>query len=106
MPETASRSALENALIAYAPRERRPHARAFLKALSLDELLFLGEFLGSCILITSAINMDTWDAVCHNAHARHHRMCRMTLRERNDTARKLVVVSEFAECCGILVKFH
>jgi hypothetical protein len=106
LAETASRTALERALIDYVPRDREAFARAFLSGLSVDELMFLAEFLGSCILITSAIKMDTWDAVCHRAQAFHRELERRPDNQRQDTDHKLILLSEFAACCGFLIKFR
>jgi hypothetical protein len=106
MAETASRTSLENALRLYAPPNRQNAASCFLEALSVDELLFLADFLGSCILITSAINMDTWDAICHNARAWHRQMDRMSPAQRQDVSHKLMLVTEFAERCGFVIKYR
>jgi hypothetical protein len=106
LAETASRSALESALALYAPLNRQAVARTFLGALAIDELLFLADFLGSCILTTSAVDIDTWEAFCH--HAQRHRtgMKQMTMRQREDADHKLILVTEFAACCGFPIKFR
>ena len=44
------RSALEAALIACADSPRKAKARRFLSGLSCDELQYIAEFLGACIL--------------------------------------------------------
>jgi len=104
LAETASRPDLENALSLYAARDREGVAKSFLEALSVDELLFLAEFLGSCILITSTVNIGTWNAVAHRAKAVHRGLERMTPKRREDFAHKLIVLSEFAACCGFMLK--
>ena len=96
MAETASRSALENALLLYASQDREEVAKTFLHVLSVDELLFLAEFLGSCILIASSGDMNTWDAIARRANTSH---------QGEDANHKLMLMSEFAACCGFLVKF-
>ena len=106
MAETASRLALESALREYAPRERQVFAQAFLEGLSVDELLFLAQFLGSCLLITSAIRMATWDAFCQRAHSCHRDLERMTAAQREDADHKLILMSEFAACCGFVIKYQ
>ena len=106
LAEIASRTALEKALADYIPPDREAFSKAFLSGLSNDELLFLGEFLGSCILITSAINMDTWDAICHGADAFRRSRQRMTDRQREDADHKLILLGEFAACCGFVIKFR
>jgi hypothetical protein len=100
-----SRSALENALFSYAPRAQEGAIKNFLGGLSVDELLYLAEFLGSCILIASAAKTDIWDVIVHRAHACQRRV-RLTARQREDTDHKLLLVSEFAARCGFLVKFR
>ena len=44
------RSTLEAALVACAETPWRPGARRFLRGLSFDELEYIAEFLGACIL--------------------------------------------------------
>ena len=66
MVETASRMAMENALTLYAPHQRQTAARAFVDALAVDELLFLAEFLGGCILATSVTGHDICPRHSHN----------------------------------------
>ena len=105
MAETASREALQNALVLYAPAGRELFAKVFLEALSVDELLFLAEFLGSCILVTSTIDMGTWDAVFHRAQSCHRAIDKMNVWQREDMDHKLIVVTEFAERCGFAIKF-
>jgi hypothetical protein len=104
--ETASRSVLEKALYLYAPLDRQGVARTYLAALSVDELLFLADFLGSCILITSTTEIDIWDAVSRCAQTYQSGMKKMTVKQRQKADHKLVLVSEFAACCGFLVKFQ
>jgi len=104
LAETASRTALENALFAYAPLDRQACARTFLEALAMDELLYLAEFLGSCILITSATSMDIWDAIGHRAQESHRLLAKRS--SSDDADHKLVVLSEFAACCGFIIRFR
>ena len=105
MAENDRRMALEEALIDYVPPDRQVLASAFFSGLSLDELLFLAEFLGSCLLITSAAKMHAWDAVCHQAHAFRGVECRSD-RQREDSDHKMVVLWEFAECCGFGIRLR
>jgi hypothetical protein len=101
LDEIARRMALEKALADYVPPDREALSRAFLSGLSVDELLFLAEFLGSCILISSAIRMDTWDAIGHEARA-----FRRSREQREDADHKLILLSEFAACCGFVIKYR
>jgi hypothetical protein len=106
LAEPVCRTALESALLSYAPANRESFAQTFLEALSLDELLFLADFLGSCILITSAINMHTWDAICHQAHAWQRRRETMSPAQRQDAGHKILVLSQFAESCGFVIRLR
>jgi hypothetical protein len=58
--------------------------------LATDELLFLAEFLNSCTLTGSTIHVDKGDAIRH----------------RQNRVHKLMVLSEFAGCCGFMVTFR
>jgi hypothetical protein len=100
LDEIAKRAALEKALIDYVPPDREVAAIAFLSGLSMDELLFLAEFLGSCLLISSANSTETWDAVWHQAHSFHRG------QHGEDMDHKLILVSEYAACCGLAIKFR
>lgn len=104
MAETASRMALESALCLYAPRDRQGLAKTFLEALSVDELLFLAEFLGACILIGSVMDLATGEAIRQRANAFRGSMERMNARRRDDMSHKLILVTEFAACCGFSVR--
>ena len=100
MAETASRTALENALYLYAPVNRQEGAKDFLEGLATTELLFLAEFLGSCILITSAADIKTWDAISHRAKVWQRKLRYVNSPQREDLEHKLIVVKEFAARCG------
>jgi hypothetical protein len=93
--------ALENALFDYVPRNKEAFARAFLSGLSADELVFVAEFLGSCVLITSGVRVNTWDAVCNRAGA----FCRGR-EHQEDSDHKYMLLSEFAACCGFAIRYR
>ena len=100
MAETASRTALENALFTYAPSGCQAGAKAFLAGLSVDELLYLAGFLGSCILTTSVIQLDTWEVIFHRARSAQRKLKTLHPIEREDLEHKLILVTEFASRCG------
>jgi hypothetical protein len=100
LDEIARRAALEKALIDYVPPDREVAAMAFLSGLSMDELLFLAEFLGSCLLINSGVTTESWDAVWHQTRSFHRG------EQGEDTDHKFILVSEFAACGGLAVKFR
>ena len=104
MAETVRRTALENALVLYAPLDRQLRAKTNLETMSVDELLVLAEFLGACILTTAAVTIDTWDAIRHRAKAYHRGMYLMNEQQREDAAHKVILVSEFAACCGLAIR--
>lgn len=98
MAEIASRTALEQELFLYVPPDRQAFAGAFLSGLSGDELFFLSECLGSCMLIPAANQIDAWDAVCRKVHSPR--------RGLEDGDHKLVLLREFAAGCGFQVRFR
>lgn len=103
MAETASRTALENALYLYASEGRQAAAKSFLEGLATTELLFLAEFLGSCILITSAADIKTWEAICHRAKMWHRKLRYVNSPHREQLEHKLILITEFAARCGVRV---
>ena len=100
MAETASRTALENALFLYAPSGCQADARAFLEGLAVDELRYLAGFLGSCILTTSTVDLTTWEVIYNRAKAGQRKLKFLPPPEREDLAHKLILVTEFAARCG------
>jgi len=94
LAETASRPALEKALYAYARPDRMQLVKNLLEVLSLDELQFLAEFLGSCILVSSATNMSTLDVIGR------------AVPMGNDADHKLALAGEFATRCGFVIKMR
>ena len=104
MADTASRPALQNALLQYAQRDRHNAARAFLDALSVDELLFLAELLGACILHTSTRETDTWSVVRERVDF-YRQATYISQRQREDADHKMMVIAEFAGHCGCALKF-
>jgi hypothetical protein len=94
LAETASRPALEKALYAYAPPDRTQVVKDLLDVLSIDELRFLAEFLGSCILISSATNMSTLDVIGR------------AVPMGDDADHKLALAGEFATRCGFVIKIR
>jgi len=91
---------LENALSLYAPSGCRAASKSFFDGLSLDELQYLAEFLGSCILITSEIDVTTWDTIRHRAKVWQRRLASLDQTRREDLEHKLILVTEFAARCG------
>ena len=101
LAETASRTALENALFLYAPQDRQQAARIFLEALAVDELLFLAGFLGSCILASSTFRVDIRQAIRHRANTMRNRRDKIGPRQREDLGHKLILVGEFVSRCAL-----
>jgi hypothetical protein len=97
LAETANRLALINSLSLFAARHRMPVAKSFLDALSFDELLFVAEVVGSCILISRMGEAGTWDIIGP---------CATVFRNASgEEAHRLMVLTEFACCCGVALKF-
>ena len=99
MAETASRLALTNSLSLFAARDRVSIVKSFLEVLSFDELLFLAEFVGSCILASWSEDCSTWDVICKRASI-------LKNGQPGDEGHKLMVLTEFAACCGVVLKFR
>jgi hypothetical protein len=100
LAETASRTALENALFLYAPPGCQAAVTSFLEGLAVDELRYLAEFFGSCILTSSAANLGTWDLVGHRIEAAQRKLKKLRPAFHEDTEHKLLLVTEFAARCG------
>jgi hypothetical protein len=88
--KTASRHTMILALSAWAGDGVGTRARRFLSGLSSDELQFLAEFVGACIL-ESADDVETAAAM---VQWRHCRMVERSLQHR-DHEHKILVLREF-----------
>jgi hypothetical protein len=86
----ASRNTMILALSAYAETGVRTHARRFLSGLSSDELQFLAEFVGACILESSG---DTASAIAA-VQLRHCQGPEPDL-QHHDREHKILVLREF-----------
>ena len=86
----ATRNTLITALIACADEILRPRLRRFLQGLSNDELQFLAEFLGSCILESS----EDPARAAPEVHVHQSRMARASMR-RSDHEHKVILLREF-----------
>src|SRR5215475_3144525 len=85
-----TRNTLIAALLACADESLRPRSRRFLQGLSSDELLFLSEFLGACILESS----EDLARAAPRIHIHESRMARASLR-RGDHEHKMILLREF-----------
>ena len=97
----ASRNNLITALVSCAGCGVRARARRFLTGLSADELEFIAEFLGSCILESSGDLLHAASSVqSHQA-----RMARASLR-RTDHENKMILLREYLHCSGRDLTFN
>jgi hypothetical protein len=95
------RNSLVAALVAYADRPLKAKARRFLAGLSSDELQFIAEFLGSCILESQTR--------CAGDRAELAERIARFQRARTDRARKIardqelkmILLLEYLCCSGI-----
>jgi len=85
-----TRNTLIVALVACSDETVKPRARQFLLGLSCDELQFIAEFLGACILESS-------EEVARAADAVHRRQSGMPCYEE-----KIPILREFLDRCGPL----
>lgn len=90
-----TRNTLITALVSCAEPEGQSRARRFLTGLSADELEFIAEFLGSCILESSEDLSRATD--CVQAH--QGRMARASLR-RTDHEIKMILLREYLQFRG------
>ena len=99
-----TRNTLVAALVACSDGTVKGRARRFLRGLSLDELQFIAEFLGACILESSSLESSIpgssehvargWNAV----HAYESQMSRASLQGGQED--KILVLREFLGRCG------
>jgi hypothetical protein len=85
-------------LCLFAARDRETTTRSFLEVLSFDELLFLAEFVGSCILIRWTGDIGAWDVICQRSA--------IFRNASPEEGHKLMVLTEFAARCGVAMKFR
>lgn len=92
------RDSLVAALIACADQPSKPKARRFLAGLSADELQFIAEFLGSCILDSQEPRSLSRPALAERvARFQLVQSCRRPARS-NDREHKMLVLLEYLRC--------
>jgi hypothetical protein len=92
-----TRNNLVTALVACAGGNVRSRARRFLLGLSADELQFLAEFLGSCILESS----DDSNRAAQMVQLYQARFARETCR-RSDHEHKMILLREYLDRTGAI----
>jgi len=95
------RNSLVAALVACADQPLKAKARRFLAGLSSDELQFIAEFLGSCILESQARSArDRAELAERIAHFQNARTgC--ARKHARDQELKMILLLEFLCCSGI-----
>jgi hypothetical protein len=91
----ATRNSLIAALLVCAEDAFQPRSRRFLQGLSSDELQYLAEFLGACILESS----EDLSVSAPNVQLHQSRMARASLR-RSDHEHKMILLREFLRFSG------
>ena len=95
------RNSLVAALVACADQPLKAKARRFLAGLSSDELQFIAEFLGSCILESQARSArDRAELAERIARFQHARTDRARKHAR-DQELKMILLLEYLCCSGI-----
>jgi hypothetical protein len=97
------RSALVTALAAAADSSQRNHARKFLQGLSGDELQYIADFLGACILEASG------NCLCSRSHLadritefqQARGICPLTAQSASDQDHKMILVLEYLGRSGL-----
>jgi hypothetical protein len=97
------RVALVRALCSCVGDGKRGRARRFLQGLSADELQYIAEFLGSCILETEQQLGSTWGQLAEDV-VRFER-CRRAAAPRKkarpqDEDHKMILLFEYLSCCN------
>ena len=90
-----TRNTLVAALVSCSDGTVKTRARRFLLGLSCDELQFIAEFLGACILESSEDIARAAEAV----HTHQAVMARVG-SQWNDQEDKIIVLREFLDRCG------
>jgi len=94
------RSALVIALAAAADSSRRNRARKFLQGLSGDELQYIADFLGACILEATADCPGPAVAGCIHEFQRARRSC-CSPESASDQDHKMILVLEYLGRSGL-----
>ena len=92
------RTSLVRALSAFVCERRRAAARRFLQGLSADELQYIADYFGACILETSAECGGEWNQVSAFARRRQPHAGGEALA---DHAHKMLVLVEYLARCGV-----
>ena len=93
-----TRNTLVAALVACSDRTVKARARRFLLGLSCDELQFIAEFLGSCILESSLQSSQDISRAAEAVHAHQSLMALVSSCSGQDD--KILILREFLGRCG------
>jgi hypothetical protein len=88
------RASLVAALVSCADTPRKPRARRFLSGLSSDELQFIAEFLGACLL-ESAKDRCVSRAEVAERISRYREACGNLDLRQEDLEHKMILLLEF-----------
>ncbi len=98
------RTALISAISSCSNQRQQSKARRFLSGLSSDELQYIAEFLGACILDTaayhSASRREVAEGIKRFARARGHATTIPT-ETLSDQEHKMILLLEFLCACGL-----
>src|SRR5882724_9030503 len=95
-----TRNTLVAALVACSDGTVKTRARRFLLGLSCDELQFIAEFLGSCILESSALDFEEDTARAAEAVYTHQALLAHVGSPWSGQEDKIIVLREFLGRCG------
>jgi hypothetical protein len=98
---SAVRNSLVAALVACADRPLKSEARRFLAGLSSDELQFIAEFLGSCVLESHAVGARTRAELADRIARYQQSRTRPARRRSSDQDRKMIVLLEYLCRAGV-----
>ena len=98
------RTALISAISSYSKRPLQSKARRFLRGLSSDELEYIAEFLGACVLEAAAHRAATRGELAENItdFGRTHGPCSAAPSQSlTDQDHKMILLLEYLCACGL-----
>jgi hypothetical protein len=94
------RNTLVIALVSCADTPLKANARRFLRGLSYDELQFIAEFLGACILETPALCQRSRAELARQVASFQRVRVRGPRAVRADQEHKMILLLEYLCCAG------
>jgi hypothetical protein len=101
LPAVATKSVIISALCGYFVDAHRREARRFLQGLSTDELQYIADFVGACLLeINSGVRNRAEVASRVLSHAQRRGASVRDSRQIEDRDHKMILLLEYLSRCG------